>query len=464
MNFYLVIFAVFSFLGFILLSIFYLKTKSALKRFSGISDLEEHQRAVQKEIDDARQVVSDLEKQVSDTTEKRNTVKTELDGLSARVQPMTEYVSLQERLELLKKDVEAVEETQEMQGFGMYRQRFGLDTSEDYKDKIDDVRRDQKDMIRDKEAAVCDIEWTVEGSKAKGRKMVRQSVQLMLRAFNGECDAAVLKVKYNNEVSLKNRIEKSFAAINKLGESNKIRITDKYLQLKLDELDLVHEFKEKKEEEREEQKRIKDAMREEQKALKEIEKAKEKAEAEEKRNQAALEKARAELADATGRQHDKLEALVAKLENELSEAIDRKAKAIARAQLTRSGHVYVISNIGSFGETIYKIGMTRRLEPLDRVKELGDASVPFKYDVHAMIYSEDAPALENSLHKHFEARRVNKVNLRREFFKVTLDEIRVAVGKFHGIITMVTVPEAEEYRKTLAMEAEGLSSTETLAS
>ncbi len=145
---------------------------------------------------------------------------------------------------------------------------------------------------------------------------------------------------------------------------------------------------------------------------------------------------------------------MAKLENELQEAIDRKAKAIARAQLTRSGHVYILSNLGTLGKGVYKIGMTRRLEPLERVKELGGAAVPFPFDVHAMIYSEDAPKLENALHRHFAERRVNMVNLRREFFQITLDEVRAAVAEHFGHVTFVTIPKAEQFRKTIALRKE----------
>src|SRR6185437_14973311 len=126
----------------------------------------------------------------------------------------------------------------------------------------------------------------------------------------------------------------------------------------------------------------------------------------------SLEKARQELSLESGKQTSAMQTLIAKLESQLSDALDRKAKAFARAQLTKSGHVYVLSNIGSFGEGIYKIGMTRRLEPLERVDELGSASVPFLFDVHAMVYVEDAPALENALHKEFAHRRLNLVNLR----------------------------------------------------
>ncbi|HET6882606.1 MAG TPA: GIY-YIG nuclease family protein [Pirellulales bacterium] len=233
--------------------------------------------------------------------------------------------------------------------------------------------------------------------------------------------------------------------------TQQLYITQEYLKLKLQELYLVHEHREKVEEERQEQREIRERLREEEKAAKEIEKAQKDAERDEETKSNALEKAKRELAQATGKQMDRLQALVDRLEAELKDALERKAKAIARAQLTRSGHVYVLSNVGSFGEGVFKIGLTRRLEPLERVDELGDASVPFRYDVHAMIYSEDAPLLEATLHKHFESRRVNMVNLRREFFRVTLDEIREAVSRHFGEVTFRTVPEAEEFRKTVAM-------------
>ncbi|MDC0936750.1 DUF4041 domain-containing protein [Pirellulales bacterium] len=357
-------------------------------------------------------------------------------------------------LESLDKEIQSVEETREMQLFGFYHAKYDFDSSEQYSRRLDTTRADQKKMIKEKAAATCDTEWTVEGSKTKGRKMVNDQIRLLLRAFNGECDAAVGKVRYNNAVSLEKRIEKSFEQINKTGNVNQISISRKYLQLKLKELYLCHEFQEKKQEEKEEQRRIREQIREEEKVDRELKKAKESAEKEEEAKRRALEQARAELDAKAGRQTKKLEELVSKLENELQEAIDRKSKAIARAQLTKSGHVYVLSNIGSFGEGVYKIGMTRRLEPLERVKELGDASVPFYFDVHAMIYSENAPELETKLHNHFATRRVNMVNLRREYFRVSLNEIREAVGKHFGEVTFVTVPEAEQYRETLALRAE----------
>ncbi|MBL9024374.1 MAG: DUF4041 domain-containing protein [Myxococcales bacterium] len=356
----------------------------------------------------------------------------------------------EQRLAALRRELESVEEALEIQSFGFYKVRYGFESSREYTERLKDVREQQKLAIKKGTATACDANWTVDGSAAEGRKMVAQQSKLMLRAFNGECDAAIAKVRYDNVVVLEDRLRKSHTEINKLGESKKISITDQYFELKLSELRLVHEHREKVHEEKEEQKRIKEQMREEQKAREEIERAQEEAEQEEARSQKALEKARADLDASTGKQHEKLEALVNKLETELQSALDRKAKAIARAQLTRSGHVYILSNLGSFGDGIYKIGLTRRLDPYERVDELGDASVPFPFDVHAIIFAEDAPGLENRLHQRFADRRVNLVNMRKEYFRVTLDEIRDAVEKEHGLVSFVLTAEAEEYRKTVA--------------
>jgi|GEM_PF-718858 len=351
----------------------------------------------------------------------------------------------------LKADIESVEETKSLQEFGFYRRQYNFESSEKYADRLEQVRNGQKRLLSAKVACICATEWTVEGSKAEGKKMVDQQIKLMLRAFNGECDAAISKVRYNNAVSLQNRIRRSFEQINKLGQTQRICMSPDFFNLKIDELHLSHEHQQVKQEEREEQRLIREQMREEEKAAREIDKACDDAARQEELKLRALEAARAELALTTGRQTAKLEGLVARLENELHDAIDRKAKAIARAQLTKSGHVYILSNIGTFGDGVYKIGMSRRLEPLDRVDELGGASVPFPFDVHAMIYSENAPELECALHRHFASRRVNMINLRREFFRVTLDEIRAAVAQYFGQVTFVLVPEAEQFRQTVAM-------------
>lgn len=372
----------------------------------------------------------------------------------------SELGELSAQVDVLKVELGSVEEALEVQSFGFYRPKFDFATSEDYARRLDQIRDKQQDLLKADQATRCEKKWVVDGSSKKGAAMARDQSKLMLRAFNGECDAAIAKVKYDNVTSLEKRIKKSLDAINKLGASKHIEIAPDYAALKLDELFLVHEHREKVHEEREAQRAIKEQMKEEQRAEAEIRDALERAQKDESRKQEALERARHELADSTGQQHAKLEQLVSRLENELSEALDRKAKAIARAQLTKSGYVYVLSNVGCFGPDVYKIGMTRRLEPSERVQELGDASVPFQFDVHAMIYAEDAPALEKALHDEFGARRVNLVNLRKEFFRVTLAEVQAAVTKLHGQVTFLTVPEAEEFRKTQAIEEERSRVTE----
>ncbi len=360
-----------------------------------------------------------------------------------------------DELERRKRELDLVDEVADMQSHGLYEPTFDFDHSEKYKAALKHCVATEKQMVRDKEACFCNTTWTVEGSEAKGRTMINRNIKLMLRAINGECDAIISKVKYNNVTLSETRIKKCFDVISKLGETNQIAFSPAYQQLKLDELYLNYEHAAKKQEEKDREREIREAMREEERAQKEIEKAQKQAEDDEHAKEDALAKARAELSAQHGQHNEKLAQLVEKLEEELSEAIDRKAKAIARAQLTRSGHVYILSNIGTMGPDVFKIGMTRRLEPLERVKELGDASVPFPFDFHALIYSEDAPALENALHQRFNDRRVNLVNMRKEYFRVTLDEIQEAVIELYGEVTFRLSPEAEQYYTTVALEGDG---------
>lgn len=430
----------------------------------------EFERKVDSDFATKRAQLSDLERDISIAKTTLSMFGPELDAAlrvthaEARLADLTEKVgALQSRHDALKKEVEAVEEAVEIQSFGFYRPKYGFQTGDEYAARLSIVREEQKSMIRRKTAAPCEKEWIVGGSVAEGRRMTDQQTKLMLRAFNGECDAAIAKVKYDNMEKLAERISKAWSQVNALGSSSYIAIVDTYLELKLDELRLVHEHREFLHEEKLEQKRQREELREEERALQELERVQADAEKDERQYAKALDKARADLAKSMGAQHDKLEALVAKLEAELKDALDRKAKAIARAQLTRSGHVYILSNVGSFGEGIYKIGLTRRLDPYERVDELGDASVPFAFDVHAIIFCEDAPALENALHREFADRRVNRINMRKEYFRVTMPEIQSALAKHHGLVSLVLEPEAEEWRKTRAMLESGASTEASAA-
>ena len=279
--------------------------------------------------------------------------------------------------------------------------------------------------------------------------MTKHYFKLMLRAFNGEADAAILKVRWDNINTMRERIKKAFEAINKLGETHVILISNTYLNLWLEELDLTFEQEEKLQEEKEEQRRIREQIREEEKVQQELEKAKKEAEDDESRYKEALEKAKAETEKAKGEELRGLNEKIVLLEKDLSEAQARKERVISRAQLTKAGNVYIISNIGSFGQNIFKIGMTRREEPKDRIKELGDASVPFEFDIHAMIPSDNAPELENILQAHFESKRVNMVNPRKEFFNVLIDDIEQVCREKQLNIKLTKLAEARQYRETL---------------
>jgi hypothetical protein len=260
-------------------------------------------------------------------------------------------------------------------------------------------------------------------------------------------------VKHDNAGTLEQEIRDAFTLVNSNGKAfREARITEEYMASRLDELKWAAIAQQLKLEERDEQRRIKEQIREEEKARKEYERAMKEAAKEEEIIRKAMEKAQLQITQATAEQKEKYEKQLQELTQKLKEAEERNQRAISMAQQTRRGHVYVISNIGSFGEHVYKIGMTRRLEPLDRVRELGDSSVPFEFDVHAMIFNEDAPALESHLHKHFLMMQMNKVNHRKEFFKVDLAHIREEIEKFGLAVKWTMTAEAREYHETLAIE------------
>ena len=362
----------------------------------------------------------------------------------------------------LKKEHDVYYDDLEMVSYGHYTPRYDFVDAVSYKNKLMEIRDKQKQLIKNKKAILCDTERSVSGSKAKGRVMVNRTIKLGLNAFNVQSDNTILKVTFSNITNSEEKLKRIKDSINKLLQPNHCYITNDFFQLKVQELYLAYEYAEKTQQEKEEQRHIKQQMREEAKALKEMEEAEAEAKKEEEITAKALEKVRAEVKDAAGDQRLIYEAQLRELEEKLKEAQEKKERAISMAQQTRKGHVYVISNIGSFGDSIYKIGMTRRLEPLDRVKELGDSSVPFEFDVHAMIHTEDAPILEKKLHESFHNLRVNRINNRKEFFKLNLNEIENKCREL-GVenVQFTKLAEAKEYRETLSiLNQEQLTSQE----
>ncbi len=338
-----------------------------------------------------------------------------------------------------------------MQDFGIYKPTYKFANSDLYKESLKNVRDKEKLLIRQNEACTGNTDWTVNGNKAQGRKMVKDTQKLLLRAFNVECDDIINNVRISNFDKSKERIYKTSDQISKLGSVMNISINTQYINLKIEELCLALDFEQKKQEEKERIKEERERQREEAKAQKEIEAARKKLEKE----QAHYKNALLALQEQLEKSPEDSNLLLKKRELELN--IEDTQKAIKdvdyREANKRAGYVYIISNIGAFGENVYKIGMTRRLDPMDRVNELGDASVPFNFDVHALIFTEDAPKLESALHSAFENNKINKINQRREFFKVSLEEIKQVVrNNFDKTVEWNDIPEADQYRQSIIMD------------
>ena len=441
---------------------------------SGFGDLlilNEHKESIKKEIqrltNEKEHELSTLEKKKESLLEKlkvadelgsiQNAISLEnkkIEKLAEdKIQLEHQIESLQKMVQDKKEEIIVFDDEILYQEFGFYSPKYNFENSQVYKAQLDQIRARQKQLAKEKRATVHFDGWELNGSKAEGRKMNNDNIKMTLYSFNTDCDNAISKAKFNNIESIEKRIRNSFAKLNKMNAKNRIEITGEYLDLKLTELYLAYEYEQMKEEEREEQRRIKEEMREEQKALKEIEALKKKIEKEEKHFMQEINSLKLRLDSTSDDEKAAIQHKILELEAKLALVEKDKEDVLNREQNTRAGYVYIISNIGSFGEDVYKIGMTRRLEPMDRVKELGDASVPFTFDVHAMIFSEDAPTLENALHKAFHQRRLNKVNERKEFFRVTLDEIADVVTNNHNkVVEFTKLAEAEHYRETLMLE------------
>lgn len=309
---------------------------------------------------------------------------------------------------------------------------------------LKNARERSRSMMKNNQAASCDY---VEQNRRD------TAINFVVDAFNGKVDTILSMIKHDNYGTLNQKILDAYSLVNHLGQAfRNARINQEYLDARLDELKWGCMVFELKVQEREEQRRIREQMREEEKARREYEKAMKDAAKEEDLIRKAMEKAEIAISKANEEQKAKYEAQLEDLKNKLKEAEEKNQRALSMAQQTKSGHVYVISNVGSFGENVYKIGMTRRLEPLDRVRELGDASVPFPFDVHAMIYSDDAPSLETELHKFFVNQQMNKVNPRKEFFRIGLADIRKEIESRKIETKWTMAAEAAEYRETIAIE------------
>lgn len=388
-----------------------------------------------------------LKKSIQEQQATLESTKSTLDELNSSIE------KCELELEELMGDLDLYSRLDEYTAHGHFEMpQYLYESSTRFAEEIKDVRQQQKDMIKDKTAITFPESTVISNDKSFNNSILNGQVKLMLNAFNIECDLLIGKVSPSSFGRTLERIEKLANTLEKSAATLECGFNIDYIELKFEECKLQYQYTLKKQEEVAEQQLIKEQIREEQRAIKEFEKAIADAEKEEKMYRNLLDKAQRELANATEQQRSEMEQRIAILEQQLAEAETKEERAKSMAEQTRKGHVYVISNIGSFGEDVYKIGLTRRLEPMDRVKELGDASVPFPFDVHAMIYTDDAPALETALHREFNSKRVNAVNLRKEFFNVDLESIQEAVEKIAGIQAEFKMTAlAEDYYESLRL-------------
>lgn len=389
-------------------------------------------------------IAKDKEKEID---VKLNDKTNELNNLVIKINNNTR------ELNEIRKEIALVEETLDMQEYGLYEPKYNFINSTAYKERLDAVRKQQKQMIKDKTAAVGTSDWTINGDKRQGKAFINANIKQILRSFNNETEVIINKVKHSNVESSKKRIQKSFDQLNRLYERENVSLTKSYLNLKVDEMNIAYEYEVKKQEEKELLREEREREREEKKLQKKLEKEKNKFNRENDKLQKEINKVRDELTTAADKEKAKLEKEI----KELKEALNRNNEEIGKIDEWRetpgAGYVYIISNIGSFGKNVFKIGVTRRDNPDERIRELSSASVPFRYDTHVFIFSKDAFALEKELHDRFNDSRVNKVNRRKEFFNITIDEVKQIVEENKADVhSFVEHPDAEEYYDTLKIE------------
>lgn len=381
----------------------------------------------------------------ADIESRRNALQQQL---AAAEQSITEIQGLRAEHAELSRLVIETRETAILQEVGIYEYRHPLDDAPAYKARLTGIQARIKDAVRAGSAVKGATTWTVNGSAVQGRRMVSEFSKLMLRAYNNEAESIVRMMKpYTLDSSIA-RLDKARETISKLGGTMNIRVTDPYHKLRVQELELTSDYLAKVAEQKERDREERARLREEEIARREIERELERLRKEQMHYANTLA---ALLATGTA-DADRVAAVEAKAA-EIEDALDGLTK---RAANVRAGHVYVVSNVGAFGEDMVKIGMTRRLDPMDRIHELGDASVPFRYDLHALIFSDDAVGLETRLHHELRDRRVNWVNLRREFFRAQPQEVREVLDRLGVLlISYVEEPEALEWRQTQTARREG---------
>lgn len=410
-----------------------------------ILELEEINRSLKSEIDSLlsceQKTVMELNDEIKVLKENKNTIENNVRKLNS------DLTNLNTLLFKARNEYEGIVLSAD---FGLYAPKYAFSNSIDLKDKLKKVRDEQKRLIKEKRAINMEGNLTLDNDQKKGEKYISDSIKLSLICFNNECESIISKVKYNNIEAAKDKMRKVAEKIDKLNNLVRLNISREYINLKINELQLAYEYEVKKQEEKELLKEQREREKEEKAVLKEIEEKKKKIEKE----VLHMDNIKNELTS----QYEKADAIeridivkkMRELETKVKNYEDEKQELDYRIENIGAGYVYIISNIGAFGKDVLKIGVTRRIDPLDRISELSSASVPFKFDVHALIFSYNAYELETELHNLFKDYRINLVNNRKEFFKVSLDKVEDYL-KSHKDITVDFTKDvdAKEYFETL---------------
>lgn len=402
---------------------------------------------LKREVGNAQKVKADAQKAVDSAMTVRDQYREEAKKIqedSQRIQMQLQIERDRLQSEIRATELQAIVATSTIDGYENLK-------SDEIQNQLLMLRKDQEEAIKTEQA----LKYTSAFNQKKKTEQNNLKKQI-LRCFNAEVTSAIEGVTVRNVDTVRGKINRTYELLNKIFDQDGIAIRKSFFNLKLKELSFVYSYMTKLEEEKEIRKAIREQMVEEEKVRRELEKAKQKLDKDEAQFQKEINKLMIYMQKSQDEAQTQLyKDKIDELEQKIKEVEANRADVENREANAKAGFVYIISNIGSFGENVFKIGMTRRLEPMDRIAELSSASVPFPFDVHALIFSDDAPALEAVLHQHFTNERVNKINTRKEFFRVELEKIKTLVQEKHNATTkFIDIPEAAEYRETLKLEAQ----------
>ncbi|WP_271017164.1 DUF4041 domain-containing protein [Streptococcus agalactiae] len=398
-----------------------------------------------------------LEAKISSLESKLKDKQSILDDLTRQIKVAKDILKLddelkkrQSELKALQKEVIVLNDDLDLQEYGFFERKYKFSDSTKYKEELETLRKRQKQLVKDKKAGVIVRPMLLDNSKSKGRAMQNQLIKAMIRGFNGEVDAHLVKVTATNLSKKVDAVVKSFNQLNKMYSRNLVCLSNDYLELKISELQLAVEYELQKLEEKELLREQRAKEREDKKLQAELAAKRKQIEKDRKHFKQMLDNVEELLKTANEEEKEKLNLQLAEYQDKLSELDELEEDIDYREGHATAGYVYIISNIGSFGEDVYKIGVTRRLDPMERIRELGSASVPFQFDVHALIFSEEAFSLEKELHNRFEKNKINKVNGRKEYFKVPFSDIKAVLEEHKELaIELTEKAEAFEYRQSL---------------